>query len=196
MKNVSLAGLVLVASLCTAGCTPSSVALKVGMYVAGKVVDDVDTDKLGEKLIGQPESAADAELGKRNDTYDEVNGSFSWISYPVKLDPLNRNQYFVEVRNGRITRIEKLEGAGEVDLALSTFDKARVHGKSPAECQETLDAGAPELVVRSRKTGNLTQFYNGKSIAGLGDRKYIILHFDANQRCEKLKVVDVSAAAG
>lgn len=178
------------------GCSPSQVAMKVGMYVAGKVVDDADADRLSEKLIGQPESAADAELGKRNDTYDEVNGSLTWISYPLKLDPLNRNQYFVEVRNRRITRIEKLEGAGEVDMALSTFDKARVHGKTPAECQQILEAGPPELVVRSRNTGNLIQFYNGKSIAGLGDKKYIILHFDANQKCEKLKVVDVSAAAG
>jgi hypothetical protein len=182
--------------LAVAGCSPTQVAMKVGMFVAGKVVNDAEAEKLGEKLIGKPESAADAELGERNDTYDEVHGSVTWISYPVKLDPLKRNQYFVEVRNGRITRIEKMEGAsGEIDFARSTFDKTRVQGKTPAECQQILDAGPPELVVRSRKTGNLTQFYNGKSIANIGDKKYIILHFDQDQKCEKLKIVDVSAAA-
>ena len=193
-----IVGIVLVGLLLSAtGCSPTSVALKVGMFVAGKVVDDADADQLGQKLIGQPPSAADAELGPRNDTFNEVGGSRTWISYPTKLDPLKQNQYFVEVRNGRITRIEKMEGSsGEVDFARSTFDKTRVAGKSPAECQQILSAGPPELEVRSQNTGNLMQFYNGAFIADVGDKKYIILRFDQNQKCSKLQIVDVSAAAG
>lgn len=179
-----------------AGCSPTNVAVKVGMYVAGKVVNDAEAQKLSEKLIGQPPSAADAELGERNDTFSEVGGSRTWISYPVKLDLLKQNQYFVEVSGGRITRIEKMEGSsGEIDLARSTFNKARVQGKSPAECQQILEAGAPELSVRSQKTGNLMQFYNGKFIAEIGDKKYIILKFDKDQKCEKLQIVEVAATA-
>jgi hypothetical protein len=193
--RLSLAPLLILLSV--SGCSPTNVAMKVGMFVAGKVVNDADAENLGKKLIGQPPSAADAELGERNDTYEALNGSVIWISYPVKLDVLKQNQYFVEVRSGRITRIEKMEGAsGEVDFARSTFDKTRVHGKSPAECQKILDAGPPELSVRSQKTGKLMQFYNGKKIVDVGDKRYIILRFDQNQKCEKLQIVDVAAKAG
>ena len=195
MLRRTLPVLPLAALVALTGCSPTQIAMKIGMFAVGKVVNDAESKKLSEKLIGQPSSAADAELGERNDTFTEVNGSVTWISYPVKLDPLKRNQYFVEVRGDRITRIEKMEGASsELDLARSTFDKTRVAGKSPEECQRILKAGPPRLSVRSQKTGNLMQFYDGKSI--VGDKKYIILHFDSAQKCEKLQIVDVAASAG
>lgn len=179
------------------GCSPATLAVKVGMFTVGKIVNDIEADELEKKLIGQPVTAADAELGARKDTFRQVNGPAVWVSYPTKLDILNKNQFFVEILNDRIVRIEKMEGStGEVEIARSAFQKLRVAGKTPSECQEILDAGPPQLVVRSDMTGNLIQFYDGKLIAEIGNRKLIILHFDSQQKCEKLQIVDVTSTVG
>ncbi len=179
------------------GCvTPTQVAIKVGMFAVGKVIDDKGAEELAKKIVGQSPEVADAELGPRNDTYRQVGGSTMWISYPVKLDVLKRDQYFVEVRDNRVVRIEKMEGASsELQMVKSTFDKARVQGKSPEECQRILDSGPPELSVRSANSGKLLQFYNGEKIVDIGGKRYVILHFDREERCEKLQIVDVAAAA-
>lgn len=179
------------------GCvTPTQVAMKVGMFAVGKVIDDKGTEDIAKKIVGQSPEVADAELGPRNDTYSEVGGTTQWISYPVKLDVLKRDQYFVEVRDNRIVRIEKMEGtSSELQMVKSTFDKARVQGKSPEECQRILDSGSPELSVRSQNSGKLLQFYNGEKIIDIGGKRYLILHFDRNERCERLQVADVAATS-
>lgn len=196
MLRYSFAIATLFVGIFSMGCTPTQVATKVGMFAVGKVIDDKGTAGIADKIVGKSPDAADAELGPRNDTYREVGGSAMWISYPVKLDVLKRDQYFVEVRDNRIVRIEKMEGAsGELELVKSTFDQARVQGKSPAECQRMLDSGPPELTVRSQNSGKMLQFFDGEKILDIGDKRYVILHFDQNERCEKLQVVDVAASA-
>lgn len=179
------------------GCvTPTQVAMKVGMFAVGKVIDDKGTADIAKKIVGQSPEVADAELGPRNDTYRQVGGSTMWISYPVKLDVLKRDQYFVEVSDNRVVRIEKMEGtSSELQMVKSTLDKTRVHGKSPEECQRILESGPPELSVRSQNSGKLLQFYNGEKIIDIGDKRYVILHFDRDERCEKLQVVDVAASS-
>lgn len=182
--------------LCT-GCAPATVAMKVGMFAFGKIVSDAESDKLHKELIGKEASAADAVLGEKRETWAQVGGSSRWVEYGSKLDPLGRHSYFVEVRDGKIARVEKMSGAlNELDLARSTLSKARVHGKSPAECEKVLEAGPPSLTVRGSSSGKTLRFHDGEVIPELGPRKFILLTFDAQDKCEKLQIVEVSAEAG
>lgn len=55
------------------GCSPVGTAIKLGMHVVGKVVDDDETKTLGRRLIGNPPSAADQAIGLRLDVLRDLN---------------------------------------------------------------------------------------------------------------------------
>jgi hypothetical protein len=194
MRLLVIAGAAVAILITSAGCSPVGAVVQVGMYATQKIIDDADTKKLAQELIGRSPGAADERLGQRVDTFQDVNSSRQWISYPVKLDPLHMQRYLVEEINNRIVRIEKVhQETSEVDIARALYYEAIVKGKPPREVEQKLKAGPPELTVRSTTTGQWVQLYNGKLIADIGDQKWIVVRYGADGLCSSLRLVAVGA---
>jgi hypothetical protein len=149
-----------------AGCNPVTTGIKLGAKVVGDVVDDSETQKLGQQLVGQPPSAADQLLGQRANVLRQVNGNGLWLVYPVKMD-LARSLYYYE----------------------------KVKGKTPADAQTSLGLGPPQLVVVSETTGQMSQLYNASMMEGITGQVYCILRFDGGV-CTKVDMVKVAATSG
>ena len=172
----------------------------VGMavQVVGKAVDDVETKKIGDELIGKQPSAADAKFGQPVNVLAQVGGTQKWRVYPGgSLDVIGNQRYVVQVSNGRISGISKvkIDGTG-IELARKMLYDQKVTGKSPKECEAALNMGPPLLTVRSETTGMMNQLYDARMIQGLGSPKYCRLHFDPNQHCDEVQLVDVNASSG
>lgn len=187
----------LVLTAFASGCNPVSTAVKIGIHVVGKVVDDAETDKLGDQLLGKGPSQADAALGKTIDVYADVNGSREWRVYPVPMDVLKTNRYVVEVAHNRIVLVEMVKtDSSEVDIPLELIYHEKLKGKSPPECETELKMGAPIMSMRSRSTGQLFQFYDARLIKELPSPHYCIVRYDTAGHCDKVKFAEVAATAG
>jgi hypothetical protein len=169
----------------------------LAMHVVGKVVDDVDADRLGNELIGKPPAAADAKLGKPVNVLAQVNGPLRWRVYSVPLDVMDNQRYVVQISNGAIAGVSKvkIDGTG-IELARKLLFEQKVQGKSPMECEAALKLGPPVMTVRSETTGCLNQLYDARFVEGIGSPKYCRLRFDAHQKCDEVQLVDVSASSG
>jgi hypothetical protein len=181
--------------LCVCGCNPVTTAVKYGVHLVGKEVDDKDAQKLGRELIGLRASAADEKLGKRNDTLRDVNSDREWLVYPTKLGALAKHMYVVEVDDNRIVAISKTETEqDELDIPRKIILEGKARGKSPRECEAQLGMGPPLLTVRSEKSKVLSQIYDARLSEELGKQKYCILRFDRNHKCCSVKLVGVTAS--
>jgi hypothetical protein len=166
------------------------------MHVVGTVVDDTETAKLGDRLIGQPPSAADVELGQRIDVLQDTSSARQWITYPVKLDVLKTHRYVVEIAGDRIVAVEMVAREGsKLDLPMKLVYEEKAKGKTPRECEAALGMGAPLITVRSTATGELGQLYDASMIEGLTSKRYCVLRFDAAGRCKSLDFAEVKASA-
>ncbi len=194
MKRLSILSILVFSFiLFTGGC--ASTAVKLGVHLVGKVVDDEETQKLGEELLGRSASAADEKFGRRLDTLRDVNRKREWLSYPIKLDLMHKQRFVVEVAGDRIVAISKTEeGGGTMDLPRRLLLEEKVKGRSPRECEDRLEMGPPLLTVRSEKTGLLSQIYDARMVEGVGSQKYCILRFDRNRRCCEVSLIEVSAS--
>jgi hypothetical protein len=179
------------------GCNPVTSAAKIGFHVVGKVVDDVEADKLGEQLMGKNAAQADATLGQPVDVYADVNGSRQWRVYPVPMDVLNNQRYVVEVANDRIVLIQKVKmDSGQVDIPLALVYNEKLKGKSPSECEAELKMGAPIMILRSQNNRQLCQLYDARLIRELPKPHYCIVHYDSADHCDKVRFAEVAATAG
>jgi hypothetical protein len=179
-----------------AGCNPVTTGIKLGAKVVGDVVDDSETQKLGQQLVGQPPSAADQLLGQRANVLRQVNGNGLWLVYPVKMDPLGMSRYVVAVSKNRIVMVQMVSrDTGKVDLARSLYYYEKVKGKTPADAQTSLGLGPPQLVVVSETTGQMSQLYNASMMEGITGQVYCILRFDGGV-CTKVDMVKVAATSG
>lgn len=179
------------------GCSPVSTAVKIGVHVVGKVVDDAEADKLGDQLLGKNAAQADGVLGQPLDVYADVKGSRQWRVYPVPMDVLNNQRYVVEAADNRIVLIEKVKmDPGKVDFALGLLYNEKLKGKSPTECETELKMGAPIMSMRSQTTGQLVQIYDARLIKELPSPHYCIVHYDTGGHCDKLKFAEVGGSAG
>jgi hypothetical protein len=192
-------GIVALAICCIvvlAGCSPISTGVQLGVKVVGKVVDDEETKKLSQQLMGQPPAAADALLGPRVNVLREVNSNRMWLVYGVKMDPLKSSRYVVVIRNNRIVLAQKVgKDSDKVAIARGLYYLAKVKGKTPAEATSTLGMGAPVMVVRSETTGQLCQLYDARMVEGLSSEAYCIARFDGGV-CTGVDMVKVKASQG
>ncbi len=177
------------------GCgDPVTSVVKIGIHVVGKVVDDAETKKIGDQLLGRKPSQADAVLGQNLDIYSDVNSSRQWRVYPVPMDVLNNQRYVVEAADDRIVLVEMVkEDSNQLDIPLEMIYHEKLKGKTPAECETELHMGPPILTLRSRKTGLMCQFYDARLIKELPSPHYCIVRFDGTGRCEKVKFAEVAA---
>lgn len=181
-----------------AGCgDPVTTAVKIGVHVVGKVVEDAETEKVGEQLLGRHASEADAVLGETIDVYSEQGSSRQWRVYPVPMDVLKSKRYVVEVVSNRIVFVEMVTvDSSKVDIPLALIYKEKLKGKTPAECEADLDMGLPVMSLKSRATGQLTQMYDARLIKELPKPHYCVVRFDASSRCEAVKFAEIAAEAG
>jgi hypothetical protein len=179
-----------------AGCSPAGMAVKIGTYAVGKVVNDAETQDMADQLMGRAPSAADAKLGQPVDVLQDVSSPRQWRTYKVKMDVLDMQRYVVEVTGNRIVGVDKVERpTGGVDIARALAYEGMIKGKPAPECQEKLGMDPPVLVVRSMKTGTLIQLYNASVIEGLS-QKYCVVRLGRDGLCEKVELVDVAASQG
>jgi hypothetical protein len=172
---------------CAAGCNPIQTGAKLGVRLAGEVIEDGDVKKRAEALVGRPVSAADEMFGKTIEVWKDVRSDRRWRTYPVKLDVLGHQRYVVEVLADKIVAVSKAEKSSrKVDIPRALILEAKVKGKSPQECQARLDFGSPLLAARSETTHRLVQIYDAGTVTDLGTPHYCILRFDTNDRCDDL----------
>jgi hypothetical protein len=194
MRNDGMLGLVVLSVVLVVGCNPVTTGIEMGVKVAGKVVDDAETQKLGQQLVGQPPSAADQLLGPRENVLRQVNGRGLWLVYPVKMDVLGMSRYVVAVANNRIVSVQMIgKDTGDVDMARNVYYYEKVKGKSPADAQASLGLGSPVLVVRSQTTGQRSELYDASMVEGLGGKVYCILRYD-NGLCTKAEMYKENAS--
>ena len=178
------------------GCNPVHTAVKLGMHVVGQVVDDEETNKLGQQLMGKSPADADATLGKRLDVLRDVHSPREWLVYPVKLDVLGSKRYVVEVSQNQIVGVQMVvRNSGETDIPLKLYYEAKAKGKAPQECEAALGLGPPMLTVRSLTTGQLGQVYDARLVKELPKPHYCVLKFDSGGLCTQVDLVEVAATA-
>jgi hypothetical protein len=191
--------LILIAVVFTAfaagGCRayPTSLAT----MVVGDLVSDVDVDSRREKLVGQPETAADGMFGARIETCDDAQRQgISMIAYPVKLDVLGSSRYVVEVADGRIVTHAKTKQNidGSEDMIKAALLKEKFIGKTPIQCRVEGDLGAPLRTLRSREKSQLLRIYDVKNWTNLRGARYCVLRFGGKDVCQSVKLVGVSAS--
>jgi hypothetical protein len=192
----SISGMALCCFVVLAGCSPISTGVKLGVKVAGKVIDDAETQKISQQLAGQPPSAADALLGPRVNVLREVNGNRMWLVYDVKMDPLKSSRNVVVIRNNRIVLVQKVgKDSDKVAIARGLYYLAKVKGKTPAEATAALGMGAPVMVVQSETPRQLCHLYDARMVEGLSSEAYCIARFEGGV-CTKVDMVKVKASEG
>ncbi|HVP10803.1 MAG TPA: hypothetical protein VMV94_06385 [Phycisphaerae bacterium] len=192
--NASLLSIALV--LAAAGCSPYATIANLGIKVVGDAVDDADVADRGNKLIGRPVAAADAEFGRRQRTMMEIPGRREMITYPVKGDLLAKYRWVVEAEHGRIVALAKMQNDpdGGKDIVKKMVLKEMVLGKTPQEVGTKEQFRKPILTLRDRDTGNMLRVYDVSSIVDFMGARDCVLEFDASGRCQDIWLVGVPAS--
>jgi len=187
-----IAGMMLAAG--SAGCRalPTSYA----MMVVGDIVSDVDVKDRQAELMGKTATAADAMFGKPRAILVDPRRDRRLIVYPVKGDLLGQKRYVVELVEDRIVALSKttenIDGAEDIIKAAALRDK--LLKRTPSECRRAGDFDRPALVLRDQNTWNLVHVYDVRNITNLRGARYCVLKFDADNRCQEVKLVGVAAS--
>jgi hypothetical protein len=181
--------------LLASGCNPVTTGAKLGAHVVGDVYNDADTTERAEKLVGQPQSEADKMFGEPKDTLIEQNGKRTWVVYPVELDVMDSKRFVVEVADGKIIALSKVEkSSSKTDIPRKLILKEKCKGLPPAECEKKLEMGDPLLTIRSKNTNQLAQLYDASSSLKLGKPHYCVVKFDENDIFQDMNLVEVAAS--
>jgi hypothetical protein len=182
-------------ALAAAGCRAHPVSL-VTMLV-GDAVNDADVKDRRDLLIGKPEKAADSMFGLRQETLVDVDRpGVSMIFYPVQGDLLKSSRYIVEVENGAIVVFTKTKQNidGVEDMIHNASLEKKLIGKTPAECSQEDDLGAPLRTLRSREKDQLLRVYDVRNWSDFMGARYCVLRFDGRDRCQSVALIGVSAS--
>ncbi len=196
MKSFRTASLsaVLMLAAASAGCRalPASYAI----MVVGDVVSDIDVKNRQEDLVGKTATAADGMFGQRLSTLVDPRRDRRLIVYSVKGDLLGQKRFVVELVEDRIVALSKtsenIDGAEDIIKAAALRDK--LLKRTPSECQRAGDFGRPAVVLRDQNTWNLVHVYDVRNITNLRGARYCVLKFDADNRCQDVKLVGVAAS--
>jgi len=185
-----------VALLAASGC---STAVSMGVKMVGQAVDDEEATKMGNALIGQPVSAANAKLGQAEDVLREIGGPREWRIYPAPMNVLGNQRYVVQVQGGIINAVskEEVDASGKA-MAEKLYYDVKAKGKTPQEAEAALGLGPPTVAAVSRMTGQMIEFYEVPSLTGMSmsGPKLCRLKFDSTRHCTSVDVVDVGASSG
>jgi hypothetical protein len=187
---------VLILVALSAGCSPYSTVAKLGIKVVGDAVNDADVADHGNKLVGQPVAAADADFGQRFRTMEEVQSKREMITYPVKDDLLAAYRWVVEAENGKIVALSKMQNNpdGGKDIIKKMVLKEMVIGKTPQEVGVKDYFKKLILTLRDRGTGNMIRVYDVSSIVDFMGARDCVLEFDSSDKCQNIWLVGVPAS--
>lgn len=178
------------------GCRLHPVSL--ASMAIGDVINDADVKKRQEELHNQPVSAADAMFGAREETLvyaDDAQREL--ITYPVKGDLLNSQNWVVESRKGKLVALSRVKRNidGVEDVIKSAAIEPKVMGKSPEDCCRDAEFKEPIATLRSRESGEIMRVYDIRNWTNSRGARYCVLRFDENDRCTKINLVGVSASS-
>lgn len=188
--------LAVVLSITATGCSPYSTIAKIGMKVVGDAVNDADVSQKSQQLLGQPVAAADAALGQRIRTLEELRTGRRMIMYPVKDDFLNTYRWAVETQNDKIVALSKLQNNpdGGKDIAEKLVLKEIVGGKTPQQIQSHEWFKNLVLTLRDTSSGNILRVYDTSVIPSFMGAKYCVLEFGGSDTCQSVRIVGVPAS--
>jgi len=189
-----LCGIALSAFL-TGGCRAHPVSLAT--LIAGDAINDADVKDRRSKLMGKEETAADSMFGPRLETLVDVERpGVSIIFYPVKIDPLQTSRYVLELEDGVIVVFAKTKQNidGIEDLIHDARLGKKLIGKTPTQCSQDGDLGAPLRTLRSREKGQLLRVYDIRHWTDFMGARYCVLRFDGSDRCQDVTLMGVSAS--
>jgi hypothetical protein len=187
-------GILMVAPLF--GCRLHPVSL--ASMAIGDVIDDADVKKRQKELHNQPISAADAMFGRRSETLvyaDDARREL--IMYPVEGDLLDGQNWVVESKNGKLVALSRVKRNidGVEDVIKSAAIEPKVMGKSPEECCRDAEFKPAIATLRSRESGETMRVYDIRNWTNTRGARYCVLRFDANGRCNNIKLIGVSASS-
>ena len=185
---VALGGLIL------GGCRAHPVSLAT--LFAGDAINDVDVKNRRSKLMGQDETTADSMFGQRLETLVDIERrGVSIIFYPVENDLFKKSRYIVELEDGKIVMFAKTKQDidGIEDLIHDANLERKLIGKKPKQCSKDGDLGAPLRTFRNKKDGQLLRVYDIRHWTDFMGARYCILRFDANDHCQDVTLMGVSA---
>jgi len=177
------------------GCVTAAM---MGVKVVGTAAHGADVDARTKELLGQPVSAADTAFGKRMNTFEETRSGRAMMTYPVKGDVLDQYRWVVEVENGKIMALAKLQKDpdGGSSIIKKAMLKGKVIDKTPSQIHEDSHFEKLMLVLRNRATGNLVRVYDVRGMTDLLGARYCVLGFDRSDRCTEIRLVGVPASQG
>ena len=181
--------------LCSFGCRAHPVSL--ALMVVGDGINDADVQQRADDLLGHNIAAADSMFGARQETLEDTRGrGRMMIVYPVKGDLLGTSRYVLEVSNGAAVALTKTiqDIDGMEDVIREASLRQALLGKGPAACQGSGNLGRPVLVLRDVADDTLVRVYDVRNQTHLRGARYCVLRFDADDKCEKVNLVGVSAS--
>lgn len=194
VRAASVSALCLAAVLST-GCRLHPVSLAT--MAIGDVINDADVKKRQEQLFDKPVSAADEMFGERHETlvYTE-DPRRELITYLVKGDPLDTQNWVVEARHGKLVALSRVKRNidGIEDAIKAAAIKPKVMGKSPEECRRDAEFNEPVATLRSRDTGEVMRVYDVRNWTNSRGARYCVLRFDEKDRCNSIRLIGVSAS--
>ena len=184
----------LVAALAIGGCRATPIGATVGLV--GFAANEVDVREKAEELMGASTEMADASLGRPMDVFRGEGPGREWRMYAVQYDALKKYRYVLEMRDGRVIAISKVDRRCDIalDMATRAILDDEVEGYTPQQCQANLEQGPPLLSVRSAATGQLVQLYDASAITEIQRPYYISLWFGPSGTCEEFKMGEVAAS--
>ncbi len=179
----------------SSGCRLHPVSLAA--MAIGDVINDSDVKKRQEKLYNQPVSAADEMFGAREETLvDAQDSQRELITYLVKGDPLDTQNWVVEARSGKIVALSRVKRNidGVEDVIKAAAIKPKVMGKSPDACRQDAELKEPLATLRNRESGETLRVYDVRNWTNSRGARYCVLRFDNEERCTSIHLVGVSAS--
>ncbi len=196
MKRFEIAGLIAGLMLAAGGAGCRALPSSYAMMVVGDIVSDIDVKDRQAELMGKTATVADAMFGKPSAILVDPRRDRRLIVYPVKGDLLGKKRFVVELVEDRIVALSKttenIDGAEDIIKAAALRDK--LLKRTPSECRRAGDFDRPVLVLRDQNTWNLVHVYDVRNITNLRGARYCVLKFDADNRCQEVKLVGVAAS--
>ncbi len=179
-----------------AGCRLHPVSL--ASMAIGDAINDADVKKRQEKLLNQHVSAADEMFGAREETLvDASDAQRELITYPVKGDLMDTQNWVVESRNGQLVALSRVKRNidGVEDAIKAAAIEPKVMGKSPEDCRRDAEFKEPLATLRSRESGEVMRVYDVRNWTNSRGARYCVLRFDDKDRCKNVRLVGVSASS-
>ena len=185
-------------ALLVSGCS-SATPIGLGVKLVGKVVDHEAAEEWKQELAGQPLATADSKFGSRLNAYKDIRSDGRWVVYNAPMDPIGLQKIVVAVRQGRIAAVTKVTkfGSPTTGIPETLLYSSKAMGKSPAQCQISLELGEPLITARNESTGKLRQVYRAGliQISGVTSPHYCILEFGSDNLCSRVDVVSENASS-